>query len=207
MSFSLQSPQNKTLHKSSFSPSLSFAPRAFSLEKQYWKKREDMEVEKRTMVNRSMKLPIGYRFHPTDQELILHYLLPKAFASPLPSSIIPVFDVFFSHPLTFPGLFLLLHPICACACLWSIYIRVLPEAKTERVLSQVIKRRRRGTSFPRREEKSQVESRFHLVMVIGNLLGKREKSLPVVEQLGLEEHLLSMKQTKHLLNSTKLDGT
>ncbi|KAJ0243467.1 NAC domain containing protein 84 [Hirschfeldia incana] len=62
-----------------------------------------MEVEKRTMVNGGMKLPIGYRFHPTDQELILHYLLPKAFASPLPSSIIPVFDVFSSHPLTFPG--------------------------------------------------------------------------------------------------------
>ncbi|CAN6811018.1 unnamed protein product [Brassica oleracea] len=62
-----------------------------------------MEVEKRIMVNGSMKLPVGYRFHPTEQELILHYLLPKAFASPLPSSIIPVFDVFFSHPLTFPG--------------------------------------------------------------------------------------------------------
>ncbi|ESQ41357.1 hypothetical protein EUTSA_v10014659mg [Eutrema salsugineum] len=62
-----------------------------------------MEVEKRTLVNGGMKLPIGYRFHPTEQELILHYLLPKAFASPLPSSIIPVFDVFFSHPLTFPG--------------------------------------------------------------------------------------------------------
>uniref|UniRef100_A0A1J3F341 NAC domain-containing protein 68 n=1 Tax=Noccaea caerulescens TaxID=107243 RepID=A0A1J3F341_NOCCA len=62
-----------------------------------------MEVEKRIMVNGSMKLPIGYRFHPTEQELILHYLLPKAFASPLPSSIIPVFDVFSSHPLTLPG--------------------------------------------------------------------------------------------------------
>jgi hypothetical protein len=62
-----------------------------------------MEVEKRIMVNGGMKLPIGYRFHPTEQELILHYLLPKAFASPLPSSIIPVFDVFFSHPLTIPG--------------------------------------------------------------------------------------------------------
>ncbi|CAF1697361.1 hypothetical protein HID58_050616 [Brassica napus] len=62
-----------------------------------------MEVEKRIMVNGSMKLPVGYRFHPTEQELILHYLLPKAFSSPLPSSIIPVFDVFFSHPLTFPG--------------------------------------------------------------------------------------------------------
>ncbi|CAN6974573.1 unnamed protein product [Brassica oleracea var. botrytis] len=65
-----------------------------------------MEVEKRIMVNGSMKLPVGYRFHPTEQELILHYLLPKAFSSPLPSSIIPVFDVFFSHPLTFPGLYL-----------------------------------------------------------------------------------------------------
>ncbi|KAL9279386.1 putative transcription factor NAM family [Arabidopsis thaliana] len=62
-----------------------------------------MEVEKRIVVNGGMKLPIGYRFHPTEQELILHYLLPKAFASPLPSSIIPVFDLFFSHPLTFPG--------------------------------------------------------------------------------------------------------
>ncbi|KAJ0260914.1 NAC domain containing protein 84 [Hirschfeldia incana] len=61
-----------------------------------------MEV-KRTMVNGGMKLPVGYRFHPTEQELILHYLLPKAFASPLPSSIIPVFDAFFSHPFTFPG--------------------------------------------------------------------------------------------------------
>ncbi|KAJ4908408.1 NAC domain containing protein 84 [Raphanus sativus] len=62
-----------------------------------------MEVEKRIMVNGGMKLPVGYRFHPTEQELILHYLLPKALASPLPSSIIPVFDDFFSHPLTFPG--------------------------------------------------------------------------------------------------------
>ncbi|WZY80486.1 hypothetical protein YC2023_026870 [Brassica napus] len=62
-----------------------------------------MEVEKSIMVNGGMKLPVGYRFHPTEQELIFHYLLPKAFASPLPSSIIPGFDVFFSHPLTFPG--------------------------------------------------------------------------------------------------------
>lgn len=68
------------------------------------KKREDMELEKRIVVNGGMRLPIGYRFHPTEQELILHYLLPKTFTSPLPSSIIPVFDVFFSHPLTFPGL-------------------------------------------------------------------------------------------------------
>lgn len=81
-------------------------------EESFWRKRkekrEDMELEKRIVVNGGMKLPIGYRFHPTEQELILHYLLRKAFASPLPSSIIPVYDVFFSHPLTFPGLSLFL---------------------------------------------------------------------------------------------------
>jgi len=80
-----------------------------------------MEVEKRIVVNGGMKLPIGYRFHPTEQELILHYLLPKAFASPLPSSIIPVFDLFFSHPLSFPGLFLSLS-LSLCSFCQSLYV-------------------------------------------------------------------------------------
>lgn len=83
-------------------------------------------MEKRIVVNGGMRLPIGYRFHPTEQELILHYLLPKAFASPLPSSIIPVFDLFFSHPLTFPGLFLSLSvpSVKASICIY-IYICLL----------------------------------------------------------------------------------
>ena len=74
---------------------------------------------------------------------------------------------------------------------------------------QGIKRRGRGTSSARRDKKSQVmtiESRFHLVTVIGNLLGKKEESLLVVEQLGLEEHLFSMEQTALLLVPTKSDG-
>ncbi|XP_019416278.1 PREDICTED: NAC domain-containing protein 83-like isoform X2 [Lupinus angustifolius] len=36
-----------------------------------------------------MRLPPGFRFHPTDEELILHYLKPKLFSFPFPSSIIP----------------------------------------------------------------------------------------------------------------------
>lgn len=74
---------------------------------------------------------------------------------------------------------------------------------------QGIKRRGRGTSFARRNKKFQVmhtESRLHLVMVIGKLLGKKEKSLLVVEQLGLEEHLFSMEQTTLRLTATKPDG-
>lgn len=81
--------------------------------------------------------------------------------------------------------------------------------KTDKAFFQGIKRRSRGTSFARREEKCLVmrtESRFRLVMVIGNLLGKRDRSLLVVEPLGLEEHLLSMKQISLLLIATKLDG-
>lgn len=28
-----------------------------------------------------MGLPIGFRFHPTDEEIVLHYLIPKAMNS------------------------------------------------------------------------------------------------------------------------------
>ncbi|KAG2709957.1 hypothetical protein I3760_04G002900 [Carya illinoinensis] len=48
-------------------------------------------------------LPIGYRFHPTDQELVFLYLKPKVFAIPLPASVIPEFDVFQTHPWGLPG--------------------------------------------------------------------------------------------------------
>lgn len=73
---------------------------------------------------------------------------------------------------------------------------------------QGTKKRSRGTSFARREkcQVMSIESRFHLVMDIGNLLGKRDQSLPVVKHLGLEEHLLSMKQTSLLLIATKPNG-
>ncbi|KAM7266864.1 hypothetical protein ACFE04_009030 [Oxalis oulophora] len=49
------------------------------------------------------KLPIGYRFHPTDEELVLHYLKRKVFGIPLPAYVIPQFDVFISDPSNFPG--------------------------------------------------------------------------------------------------------
>ncbi|KAF5456978.1 hypothetical protein F2P56_021120 [Juglans regia] len=48
-------------------------------------------------------LPIGYRFHPTDEELVFHYLKRKVFAIPLPVSVIPEFDVFQTDPWGLPG--------------------------------------------------------------------------------------------------------
>ncbi|KAF4385692.1 hypothetical protein F8388_010248 [Cannabis sativa] len=53
--------------------------------------------------NGGLKLPIGYRFCPTDEELLLHYLKRKVHALPLPASVISEFDVFQTDPWALPG--------------------------------------------------------------------------------------------------------
>ncbi|GAB4847350.1 hypothetical protein Ancab_026408 [Ancistrocladus abbreviatus] len=50
-----------------------------------------------------LKLPIGFRFRPTDEELLVHYLKRKSLSLPLPASVIPVFNVFLSDPWALPG--------------------------------------------------------------------------------------------------------
>lgn len=53
--------------------------------------------------NGVLRLPPGFRFHPTDQELLLQYLRRKVMACPLPASVIPDFDVCKSDPWDLPG--------------------------------------------------------------------------------------------------------
>jgi len=48
-------------------------------------------------------LPPGFRFHPTDQELILHYLSKKVASIPLPVSIIAEVDIYKLDPWDLPG--------------------------------------------------------------------------------------------------------
>ncbi|KAK8673401.1 hypothetical protein V6N13_111739 [Hibiscus sabdariffa] len=55
------------------------------------------------VVNGGVKMPIGYRFHPTDEELVVHYLKRKALNLPLPASVIPEFDVLQTNPWSLPG--------------------------------------------------------------------------------------------------------
>ncbi|CAM8879496.1 unnamed protein product [Rhodiola kirilowii] len=50
-----------------------------------------------------MRLPPGFRFHPTDEELVIDYLGRKIFEVPLPASIIPEVDVCKSDPWNLPG--------------------------------------------------------------------------------------------------------
>ncbi|EAZ43477.1 hypothetical protein OsJ_28084 [Oryza sativa Japonica Group] len=47
-------------------------------------------------------LPPGFRFHPTDEELVVQYLRRKAFGLPLPAAVIPdLHNLFKLDPWTF----------------------------------------------------------------------------------------------------------
>ncbi|XP_073021250.1 NAC domain-containing protein 83-like [Primulina eburnea] len=50
-----------------------------------------------------VRLPPGFRFHPTDEELVVQYLKRKVLSYPLPASIIPEVDVCKSDPWDLPG--------------------------------------------------------------------------------------------------------
>ncbi|CAH9129652.1 unnamed protein product [Cuscuta epithymum] len=50
-----------------------------------------------------VRLPPGFRFHPTDEELVVKYLKCKALRRPLPASIIPEVDISKSDPWDLPG--------------------------------------------------------------------------------------------------------
>ncbi|KAK9052672.1 hypothetical protein SSX86_029302 [Deinandra increscens subsp. villosa] len=54
------------------------------------------------MENGVLRLPLGFRFHPTDEELIVHYLNRKIQSIPLPFPI-PEADVCRSDPWSLPG--------------------------------------------------------------------------------------------------------
>ncbi|PIA40768.1 hypothetical protein AQUCO_02400081v1 [Aquilegia coerulea] len=49
------------------------------------------------------QLPPGYRFHPTDEELVVHYLKKKIASDPLPVSIIAEVDLYKFDPWELPG--------------------------------------------------------------------------------------------------------
>ncbi|XP_020591672.1 NAC domain-containing protein 83-like [Phalaenopsis equestris] len=51
----------------------------------------------------ALRLPPGFRFHPTDEELVLQYLKRKAFSFPLPAAIIPEVDLPKYDPWDLPG--------------------------------------------------------------------------------------------------------
>lgn len=59
---------------------------------------------------RQLDLPPGFRFHPTDEELVLHYLKNKVSSRPLPVPIIAEIDLYKFDPWDLPGTASFLHP-------------------------------------------------------------------------------------------------
>ncbi|THU59779.1 hypothetical protein C4D60_Mb07t05650 [Musa balbisiana] len=55
------------------------------------------------MSSAGMLLPPGFRFHPTDEELILHYLGNRAASQPCPVSIIAEVDIYKFDPWELPA--------------------------------------------------------------------------------------------------------
>ncbi|KAK1432667.1 hypothetical protein QVD17_09565 [Tagetes erecta] len=55
-------------------------------------------------VAKTLHMPIGYRFCPTDEEIIIHYLRPKVLSFPLPATaIMHSQDLLLHHPAHLPG--------------------------------------------------------------------------------------------------------
>ncbi|XP_031474684.1 NAC domain-containing protein 83-like [Nymphaea colorata] len=50
-----------------------------------------------------LKLPPGFRFHPTDEELVIQYLRRRALSIPLPAAIISDIDICKYDPWDLPG--------------------------------------------------------------------------------------------------------
>jgi hypothetical protein len=69
-------------------------------------------------------LPPGFRFHPTDEELILHYLCKRAAAAPCPAPIIAEVDIYKFDPWDLPGVYIYMHPSSpfSCVLIWITYI-------------------------------------------------------------------------------------
>ena len=61
-----------------------------------------------TEFNSSIQLPPGFRFHPSDEELIIHYLKNKATSNPLPPSIIIEVELYKFDPWELPSMYCIL---------------------------------------------------------------------------------------------------
>nr|UBT01641.1 NAC transcription factor 37 [Litchi chinensis] len=53
--------------------------------------------------NEVIRLPPGFRFQPTDEELVFQYLKCKIFSCPLPTAIIPEINICNYDPWDLPG--------------------------------------------------------------------------------------------------------
>ncbi|KAK1407085.1 hypothetical protein QVD17_38696 [Tagetes erecta] len=63
----------------------------------------EMSNDSSSSASKQPQLPPGFRFHPTDEELVVHYLKKKAASAPLPVSIIAEVDLYKFDPWELPA--------------------------------------------------------------------------------------------------------
>ncbi|KAA8531134.1 hypothetical protein F0562_005843 [Nyssa sinensis] len=56
------------------------------------------------MTSNQLELPPGFRFHPTDEELVMHYLCRKCASQPIAVPIIAELDLYKFDPWELPGM-------------------------------------------------------------------------------------------------------
>ncbi|XP_024160543.1 NAC transcription factor 29 [Rosa chinensis] len=61
-----------------------------------------MEIEPTFSASPNFQLPPGFRFHPSDEELIVHYLQRKVTSRPLPAHLITEIDLYKYNPWELP---------------------------------------------------------------------------------------------------------
>lgn len=64
-----------------------------------------MEIEPTFSASPNFQLPPGFRFHPSDEELIVHYLQKKVTSQPLPAHLITEIDLYKYNPWELPSQF------------------------------------------------------------------------------------------------------
>ncbi|CAA3013599.1 NAC domain-containing 2-like [Olea europaea subsp. europaea] len=73
-----------------------------------WKVRENQrEFKEKRLMNggdQQLNLPAGFRFHPTDEELVVHYLCRKCAGQPIAVPIIADLDLYKFDPWDLPGM-------------------------------------------------------------------------------------------------------
>lgn len=86
-----------------------------------WEIEEEMVTERPISFIRNgiVRLPPGFRFHPTDEELVVQYLKRKAFSCPLPAAVIPEINLCDFDPWDLPG-----NNNTSISCLWIWFSKI-----------------------------------------------------------------------------------